>query len=311
MNRTVMLILLLLAGPAALMAEDAAVPDSEVFARRGDGVVTFDMFDARAWRIPEVDRFSVLRDRRRLQDLLGNMLLNAQLAADARAAGLHLEPEVQARMQLAMEEELARAWSQAYPQRQQPADYEAIARENYLVQKEQFKTEKTLDLTHILIGTAERSDEEALALAEDLYQRLQEGNADITDLVGEYSDDPSAVSNQGMFRGVKRGQMEKSFEDAAFSLNPGDISEPVQTPYGYHLIRLDAVNEPRQQSFEELAPILVDRARRRHEERVRNDYLSYLSAMEVEMSLEALEEMVRRQFGDEAVAGANAAESSE
>jgi len=53
------------------------------------------------------------------------------------------------------------------------------------------------------------------------------------------------------------GDMVKPFEEAAFALEPGEISEPVKTDYGYHVIRLDAYYEPTMMTFEEVKPQLV------------------------------------------------------
>ena len=283
------------------LAADVESEASDFIARRGDGVVTHDVFDARVSRIPEYDRKVVLRDRKRLQDLLGNLMLNAQLVADARAAKLDQDPEVIARMQLAADEELARAWLQELASRGEPADYLAMAQENYLANPGMFKTEKTVDLTHILIGTEQRSDEDALSLAQQLRQRIMEAPESFDSLVLEYSDDPGATANKGRYKKVRKGQMEKAFETAVFDMAVGEMSEPVKTPYGYHLIRLDYIDEPKTQSFEEVKDMLVDRARRRHEESVQNDYLSHLASLPAEIPEAALEDMVRRHFGEEAL----------
>lgn len=277
-------------------------PEIPYMAKRGEGVVTHEAFDTRAERIPEADRQAVLRDRRRMQDLLNTMLLNAQLAAAARAANFDQTPEVQARMQLAADEELGKAWLQHVAETTDPGDYETMAREAYTLNPQRWNTPKTVNVTHILIGTENRSDEEALSLAGEIKAGIDEDPASFDRLVAEYSDDPSADSNQGRFRNVKRGDMVKPFEDAVFAMTEGEVSGPVRTEYGYHIIRLDQINPPKTPSFEEVHDMLVGSMRRRHQERVRNDYLSQLSALQVDIPEGALEEMVRRQFGEDAVA---------
>jgi len=301
-----MKILPILSSLFVILATSATAGDVEsnatdYIARRGDGVVSHDMFDARASRIPEHDRQVVLRDRKRLQDLLGDLLLTAQVVADARAAKLDQDPEVIARMQLAADEELAKAWLQHVASGGESADYRAMAHEYYLVNPEMFKSEKTVDLTHILIGTKQRSEEEALLLAQQLRQWIMDAPASFDSLVLEYSDDPGAAANKGHYMKVRKGQMEQAFEQAAFAMTVQQVSEPVKTPYGYHLIRLDGINESKPQSFEEVEDMLVDRVRRRHEESMQNDYLSQLTSLPVEIPEAALEEMVRRHFGEDAV----------
>jgi len=96
--------------------------------------------------------------------------------------------------------------------------------------------------------------------------------------------------------------MVKAFEVTAFEMDEGEISEPVRTQYGYHIIRLDARMEPEQLSFDEVKSRLIERERKKHEERVRKNYIAELSSLDVKMTQEALEEMVRGQFGEEYIA---------
>jgi peptidyl-prolyl cis-trans isomerase C len=296
----VLTLCLLMVMPLSAGAQERSPSTPEVLARRGEGVVTHTQFDARVARIPEHDRARFLRDRRRLQDLINQLLLQSQMVADAREAGLEHDPAVQARMEFAAQEELAKAWLQRYPALREPADFEVMAREYFEVNKEQFDTQKTLDLTHILVGFEGRTEPEALELATDLHGRIMAEPGIFDDMVEEYSDDPSAASNHGRFSGVRRGQMVKPFEDAAFRMADGEISNPVKTAYGYHIIRLDNINPPRGQSYDEVREMLVDRMRRQHEERVRNNYLTWLGQQEVEMTEDALEAMVSRYFGETA-----------
>jgi len=74
-----------------------------------------------------------------------------------------------------------------------------------------------------------------------LRNRLSEGES-FEDLAREYSDDISA-SNGGYLGTFGPGEMTFAFEDAAFSLEPGEISEPVLTTFGIHIIKLNARNE--------------------------------------------------------------------
>lgn len=81
------------------------------------------------------------------------------------------------------------------------------------------------------------SDVKTLAKAEEVYQKAKSG-ADFEELVKQYSDDSNA-KNGGALPPFALGEMIEPFEKAAFSLeNPGDISEPVKTKYGYHIIKL-------------------------------------------------------------------------
>ena len=297
---TVILVVTLL-GITLLATADETGSGPEILAKRGKGVVSQDEFGARAAKIPERYRLQTLRDRNRLRDLINGMLVNAQLAADAREAGFENNELVIKRMKLAAQTELAAAWLQHYVASSPPADYEALANEYYLLHKDEMLSEEKVDVTHILVSKDERSYEEALEIANDIYAQLQENPGAFVELVEKYSDDSSAPSNKGSFKDVKRGDLVKPFEDVAFSLEPGQISEPVKTQYGYHIGRLDAYIAPEVQPFEQVKQQLVDAERTQHENRIRSDYISQLTSLGVEMSQENIEEMVRRQFGEDYV----------
>ena len=92
--------------------------------------------------------------------------------------------------------------------------------------------------SHILISTEQRSDEDALALAEDVLTRARDGE-DFAELALEYSEDPSVASNMGDLNFFGRGMMVSEFEDAVFNMDEiGSISELVKTDFGYHIVKL-------------------------------------------------------------------------
>jgi parvulin-like peptidyl-prolyl isomerase len=81
------------------------------------------------------------------------------------------------------------------------------------------------------------TDEQAKALAEELRQRLLKGE-DFAKLAAEYSDDPGSGPNGGDLGWFGKGRMVKPFEDAAFSLPLNQVSEPIKSDFGYHLIEV-------------------------------------------------------------------------
>ena len=282
-------------------ANGAESTDGDILAQRGKGIVTQKAFSARADRIPSSIRRETLRNGNRLRDVINSLLLRAQLAEDAREAGFDKQEMVKERMRLAAEAELGEAWLQHYVETQPAADYEALARENYQLNQDTMLSTSKIDVSHILISAEQRSDTEAKEIAETVWQQLSTAPASFDDLVLQYSDDPSASSNQGRFKGVKKGDMVKPFEDTAFALAEGEISQPVKTRFGYHIIRLDAHIPASKMEFDEIKEQLMQAERKRHEGRIQKDYLESLTTQEVMMTQEALEEMVRRQFGEDYV----------
>ncbi len=103
-----------------------------------------------------------------------------------------------------------------------------------------------VDVSHILVAysganaaeaSVRRTKEEALQRAQELKQQLENG-ASFEDLARTESDGPSAESAGSLGR-IGRGELVPAFEDVAFAQQPGIISEPVETPFGYHLIRVN------------------------------------------------------------------------
>ena len=102
-------------------------------------------------------------------------------------------------------------------------------------------------------GQKDLTDDAALAKALEIRQKLVQG-ADFADLARVESDDMSSSAKGGDLGFVKRGQTVPSFEEAAFALPLGELSQPVKTTYGYHIIKVEEKKPVK--TFEELRPEL-------------------------------------------------------
>lgn len=101
-------------------------------------------------------------------------------------------------------------------------------------------------------GQKDLTDEEALAKTQELRKRLQ-GGEDFAKMAGEESDDTGSGARGGDLGTFRRGQMVPSFEEAAFAMKPGELSEPVKSQFGYHLIKVESRET---KPFEEVKPDL-------------------------------------------------------
>jgi len=100
--------------------------------------------------------------------------------------------------------------------------------ETPLLEFRELKSEEEL-----LVETGD--DQEALSKAESILQELKAG-ADFSEIAKEYSDDTFSAVNGGDLGRFGRGEMVEEFEDAAFSLNKGELSDVIETTFGYHII---------------------------------------------------------------------------
>ena len=109
--------------------------------------------------------------------------------------------------------------------------------------------------SHILIKVEAGADEavvdKARTKATELTSRARGGES-FPDLAEKYSEDPGSAKLGGKLGVVRPGTMVKPFEETVFSLQEGDISDPVRTEYGFHVIQLDKVTQSKVQPFDEV-----------------------------------------------------------
>ena len=119
---------------------------------------------------------------------------------------------------------------------------------------DQFEILEKIKASHILIkvdeGTDETVREEKKAFAEKLLEEVKAGK-DFAELARVNSDDAASAVKGGNLGYFTRGSMVKPFEQAAFNMKPGDISEVVETTFGYHIIKVEEYTEPGVRSLEE------------------------------------------------------------
>ncbi len=108
-----------------------------------------------------------------------------------------------------------------------------------------YETEKTVEARHILIKADDKTDEitseKAHSKALEIFKMAKDGKKDFAELAMEFSEGPSK-SKGGSLGAFTKGQMVKPFSDKAFSMKAGEISEPVKTKFGWHLIKVEKIN---------------------------------------------------------------------
>ena len=239
----------------ASVAADTADP---VLVRRGDITITKSDYEAEVQRIPKQDRSAFAASTRRNRELIERMLVTRELAAQARDK--KLDQNALLKRQLVLEEDklLAAALlaeveeTAAREFAAQTAKFERVAREQYLVGKAAYTTPETLMLTQVFFSAERDGFEGAKKRADDAYARIRAG-ADIGDLAATVSDDTSKRDARGRIGPLARTDLDANVADVAFALKkPGDVSEPVKSRAGWHILRLDARNAGAQKSFDEV-----------------------------------------------------------
>jgi peptidyl-prolyl cis-trans isomerase C len=132
----------------------------------------------------------------------------------------------------------------------QDAEVDAFYKQNI----ERFKEGETVHASHILLGVPQNADAaqkgQTRAAAEALLKKIRAG-ADFGALARQQSQDSDSARNGGDLGFFPKGQMTPAFEAAAFALKPGGVSRVVETPFGFHIIKLHARRPPRTVPFAE------------------------------------------------------------
>lgn len=124
-------------------------------------------------------------------------------------------------------------------------------RDYYENNLDRFVTNEERKSSHILIAIDDdTTDEQAAELIEEIQSKLD--TQTFEDLAKEYSDDPGSAAVGGDLGWAEPGLFVPEFESALFSMNVGEISAPVKTDFGYHLIRMDDIKTGQQQAFEDI-----------------------------------------------------------
>ena len=134
-------------------------------------------------------------------------------------------------------------------------------RQRYEATQARFMTAERRRASHILITSGpERSEEEALQLAESLRARIDEGE-DFAALAEEFSDDPGSAGQGGDLGWIEPDVMMPEFEESLYDLSVGEVAGPVETDFGWHIIQLQDIEAPRGQSFEEARSEIAEEIR--------------------------------------------------
>lgn len=105
-----------------------------------------------------------------------------------------------------------------------------------------FSTPETYRARHILMKTDGKNDDAVKKTMEGILAKAKAPGADFAKLATEYTEDEGSKANGGLYENVTRGQMVKEFDETAWALKPGQVSDLVKTEFGFHILKLEAHN---------------------------------------------------------------------
>jgi len=250
-------LLLSLFSPSARSA-DAAEDLDRRLASTKSATVTIGDFRADLVRLPEELRGQVLVSERRVASVVQNLLKAKTLAAEARKLGLDKDPINARAIALGTDRVLTALYYDyvnAKARKEFDANIEAHTRraaDIYRVKAEQYFEPERVHAAHILIDAKKRGREEALALAQKLRVQIAAG-ADFAVLAKEHSDDPGSKAQGGDLGFFEAKTMVKGFAEEAFRLSAKEpLSAPVETRFGFHIIKFIDRKPARTKTFDEV-----------------------------------------------------------
>lgn len=231
-----------------------------VLGKLGDYLVRQSDMDRFIGYHPASEQKGIRESPDRMLSLLRRMLEAKAVANIARQEKFHERPEVKEQLGYIEDDFLSREYLKKVVMAGVKVTEEEM-REYYRENEESLAAPEQVRVRQILIRTSSSFTEEekkkTRERAQHVLDRLREGE-DFIRAVSTYSEDPDPeVRKSGGDLGFfTRGQMIEVIEDAAFSLKPGEISDLIETPFGFHIIRLEEYVEPKPRSFQEVKDLI-------------------------------------------------------
>ena len=241
-----------LIGSPVLADQDSKAPD--ILAKVGNTTFTSEQFAAMAQTMPPQIQVMLESNPGMKEELINRWIQLTLLVLEAEAMKLDQDPTVKTKIDdlrdrilvdAVIDKRISRSTS--LPEEKIKAYYDNHASE--------FEKGEQVQARHILIRVEQNSPPEADLKAKETIDmiagKLKKGDS-FEALALEYSEDPGSKINGGDLGYFGKGQMVKEFEEAAFATKVNEVSEPVRTAFGYHLIMVTDKQAPGKVPFDDV-----------------------------------------------------------
>jgi peptidyl-prolyl cis-trans isomerase C len=252
----------------ACLTSPAFAQDPNVVARIGNKVITVADFNKMLSYYDAEQRKMIEKNPQAKPTILWQTVQGMVIAGLAREKGFDKRPEIKGQLEMINNNFLAFQYLQKEVISKIKVT-EKEAKAYYDKNPDLFKTPEQVKARHILIQVPKEAPEEEKKKlkekAEDVYKKVKAGE-DFAKLAAETSDDPGSKTKGGELGFFSKGSMVPAFEQAAFSLKVGEVSEPVETDFGYHVIKVDEKKEAVSEPFETIKEKVTQQALREKQE---------------------------------------------
>lgn len=262
-----------------------------------DGIsVTASEFEAAIeYLVPESQQGSMRGTEKNMRGFLADYFTIKVMADVARSKDLNKTPSVQVQQAYNHNRLLVEALVDNYYASAKQPNYEVLAKESYLSDAKRFETPEQVRAEHILIAINDDQDDAALKKAQELYVQATKGKKGFAALAKEHSNDPSAASNSGDLGFFTREKMVKPFADAAFAMKKGEISKPIKTQFGYHIIHVLDQRKAGVQPFEAVKEQLIAEQKQVFKNAKRDEIVSrFRASPDIKVDEAAMQDFVKK-----------------
>jgi peptidyl-prolyl cis-trans isomerase C len=218
----------------------------------GDLSLTTIDFDAYMQRVPADRRDEFRAEFEKINPTVDGLWVRRVMAARARDKGLDGDPLVQARIRQATEDILAEVYILDVAKNAKVPNLEARARELYKAHLKDFTSPELITGQHILVSVKSYPADVARQRAREVYERAKKGE-DFANLAEQYTDNKASIDINGM----PATSFVSPLPEAIAKLRPGEIMPPVETQYGFHILKMGERIAPKVKPFEDVREDLI------------------------------------------------------
>ncbi len=267
---------------------------NKVLAKVGPYTLTLEEFNEQVNSLPPQMKMAVMQNAKLKRMFLDRWVQLTLLGMKAKDMGLDKDPDVQRRMDTLRNSLLAQELYRKKIQYKKDQIPESQLKKFYEEHKSEFTTPEMVRARHILIRVKDSKDDKAWKAARKeimgIKAKIAKG-ADFAEMAKKYSQDPGSKDRGGDLGYFGRGKMIKPFEDAAFSLKKGEVSDVVKTPFGYHLIKVEDKKPASVKPFKQVESQVREKLAKEQEQKVLETMIADLKKQyKVEINEKLLEQ---------------------
>lgn len=232
--------------------------ENAVVAKIGDRKITLADFK-RVTGYFDAERQKMLETNPQLKETVLKQFVQSIVISDlAKQKGFDKDPALREQVQFFSDNFLANEYIKREVAQKVTVSDDEI-RSYYDSHRDEFKTPEMIKARHILVKVdpaASADDRQKAKEKAEMFLKKIKNGEDFAKLASEVSDDPGTKPKGGDLGFFPRGRMVKPFEDAAFSLKPGEVSPIVETQFGFHVIKVEDKKDAAVEPFDTVKELL-------------------------------------------------------